>query len=93
MKYLKVKWLHDSNDYPIEMYSELDSKRNEIRKVEIFPDDSIGYAENASSFGKTILGKVPIPSIQEINEDPQFIAMEITKDSFDNIWNKFYMNL
>lgn len=40
--YIKVHWIHNFEDDPIFLYSELDSKRNEIRKIEVYKDGKSG---------------------------------------------------
>lgn len=35
---------------------------------------------------KTVLGELPIPSLEEINSEPQFHAEEITQADFDAVW-------
>ncbi|AXF74887.1 hypothetical protein LU604_19025 [Erwinia tracheiphila] len=89
MRYIKTLWLHENNNYSIEIYSELDTDDNEVRKIEIFSDGTTGYAVGNISHGKTMLGDIPIPSLEDINSDPQFRAQEITKDFFLEKWNKF----
>lgn len=80
--------MHDFQDEPILLYSELDSKRNEIRKVEVYKNGEFGYAcENKSANG-TFLSKTEIPSLEDINADVQFAAYEIDKECFESIWNK-----
>lgn len=44
MAYIRVQWIHDFQDEPILLYSELDCKRNEIRKVKVYKNDKLGYA-------------------------------------------------
>lgn len=44
MQYIKVKWVHPPNEYPVMLYSELDDRRYEIRKVEVFADGRMQYA-------------------------------------------------
>lgn len=52
MTYIKVQWIHDFEDEPILLYSELDSMRNEVRKVEVYKNNELGYAcENKSVNG------------------------------------------
>jgi hypothetical protein len=88
MKYLFVKWMHNNPEYPVLLYSELDDSKFEIRKVEIFPDGSKGYAGESEEFGKTRLGIEPIPSISEIAKDPEFEPREITQEEFEKIWSE-----
>ena len=88
MRYIKVKWIHSSSKNPIWLYSELDDDRWEVRKVEIYPDGIIDYAGPNGETGSTLLGIVPVPLLEEINTDPEFIGNEITADEFENIWKK-----
>lgn len=85
--YVRVCWLHSSPDDPTELWSELNADREEIRKVEIWPDGRVGYASNTGEFGGTRLGEVSDPSLHEINLDPQFQAEAITKADFESRWN------
>lgn len=88
MTYIKVQWIHDFQDEPILLYSELDSKRNEIRKVEVYKNDKLGYACENKSVNGTFLSKTEIPSLEDINEDIQFVACEIDREYFESIWSK-----
>lgn len=45
VEYLKVRWFHENSDEPVVLMSELDASRYEVRKVEIFADGRIGYAD------------------------------------------------
>ena len=89
MTYIKVLWIHKNKDEPIELYSELDEDRYETKKVEIFIDDTAGFAEEKQSYGETRLGKYPIPSLEDINSNPEFKAKSITKEEFFAIWDKY----
>ncbi|MGY5954927.1 DUF6881 domain-containing protein [Kosakonia sp. AX9b] len=89
MTYIKVFWLHENDQYPIEIYSELDGSRYEVKKVEIFRDHKVGYATENYSYGKTMLGECPLPSLAEINSDPQFKAKDISEKEFITIWDKY----
>lgn len=42
MEYLKVEWVHDFNDEPSIIYSELDHNRNEWCKIEIYKNGQPG---------------------------------------------------
>ena len=53
MRYLLVEWLHQFSDEPYLIYMELDEIGFETRKVEIFPDESWGYASQTETFGST----------------------------------------
>jgi hypothetical protein len=86
MRYIRVNWTHTYPDEPIEIYSEFDEDRWETRKIEIFRDRSASYASSAENSGTSILAEVPISSLEEINSDPQFQAVEITPDEFQQLW-------
>jgi hypothetical protein len=86
MKYIHVKWIHSFPNEPITLFSELDDDRYEVRKLEIFPDGSADRASADVSVGKTVLGELPIPSLEGINFDPQFQAEEITQSEFEVVW-------
>ncbi|MBD1227946.1 DUF6881 domain-containing protein [Xenorhabdus griffiniae] len=90
MIYMKVYWKHSDDDYPIEIYSELDKDRYEVRKIEIFSNGKVNYAQEDKSTGSTILGEVPVPPINEINGDAQFEAAEITQEEFNSLWLKYF---
>ncbi len=88
MEYIKIKWIHESKDFPIDLYSEIDSDRFEVRKVEVFPDGSLGYADAKDSSKDTKLGDVAMPPLDKLNSDPEFKASVISKDEFEEIWLK-----
>ena len=88
MNYICVKWIHSCPDDPVWLYSEIDSNRWEIRKVEIFADGRYGYASAAESGGETRLGECPVPPLTEIAADPQFEPAEITKEKFEEMWQR-----
>lgn len=87
MKYLKVHWVHDFDDEPEMLYSEIDSHDNEVRKVEVFKDGSMGYAREGLSH-RSKLAECEMPSIAEIAEDEQFKPEAIDSTEFDDIWEK-----
>ena len=89
MTYIRVKWIHNFPDEPVLLYSELDDQRFEVRKVEMFPDGSIGYADRhlSCSVNDTQLGSEPVPAVEKIAKDPEFEAIEIDRDEFESVWN------
>jgi hypothetical protein len=85
MDYIKVIWKHDLKEEPILLYSELDSNRWEVRKVEVFRDGSYGYAGDGQEH-RARLGVVPVPSLAEIAQGPEFEPCQIRKEEFEAIW-------
>ena len=57
MEYLKVKWRHHHPDEPIEIYSEINQDRWEVRKVEVFRDGTSTYAFPLYHTGDTWLAE------------------------------------
>jgi hypothetical protein len=87
MKYLRVEWRHELVDQPIMYYFELNEHRWEQRRIELFRNGEIGYADQEEKGGATILGdKLPIPDESEIAEDTQFIPEEISRAQFEAMW-------
>lgn len=86
--YIYSKWLNNPNDVPHEFYSELDGFRNEVRKIEIFHDGSIGYASQSISTHGTMLGIEPVPSLSEIQSQWEFDTKEITREAFEDKWKE-----
>lgn len=86
MTYIRVKWIHSNPSYPVLMYSELDESRWEIRKVERFEDGRVGFASATENSGGTRLGLEPVPTLEEINADKQFEALEVPSSEFERVW-------
>jgi hypothetical protein len=88
MHYIKVDWIHGIAHEPTELYSELDANRREIRKVEVLREGTASYASSEASAGSSRLSELPIPTLQEIAHDPQFLPKEITAEEFESIWRR-----
>lgn len=88
MKYLKVKWIHSHPNEPVWLYSEMNDDRWETRKVEIYFDDTRGFASKSETFGTTKLSIEPLPSLEDIASDPQFVPEYITLADFEKIWTE-----
>jgi hypothetical protein len=86
MNYIRVEWHHDEKHYPVLLYSELDDERWEVRKVEVYRDGRVNYADRTSSTGVTGLGVEPMPSTEEIAADPQFVPSTIDSAEFEEQW-------
>jgi Domain of unknown function (DUF6881) len=86
MKYIKVKWIHSLPDEPVWLYSELNDDQWETRKVELFADGTKGYANHSETCGTTKLSIEPLPSLEDIASDPQFVPEIITRQEFEDVW-------
>ncbi|MCH4547030.1 hypothetical protein MK632_14770 [Rhizobium changzhiense] len=88
MKYLKVDWKHTFPNDPLELFMELDAEDMEIRKVHVYPDGHRERADTTLPDKDTWLAYEPTPPLDEINSDPQFEGRWITKEEFEEEWNK-----
>src|SRR5438105_11139528 len=88
MRYLHVQWVHDHPDEPVEVYSEIKEDGWEVRKIELFPEGSVGYAAPAEGMGPTMLSVEPLPPLEEIASDPQFKPVEISREEFERLWER-----
>jgi len=86
MPSLDVLWRHSLVDEPVEILSEIDDARLEVRKIEIFRDRRKGFASGTESGGDTHLSVEALPSLAEIVSDPQFEPHEISKHEFELAW-------
>ncbi|CAN0620355.1 conserved protein of unknown function [Burkholderia multivorans] len=82
-----VVWKHAFEAEPVRLISVLDKDRYEVRKLEFFRDGRVGFADATRSALGTELGKIPVPSVAEINADPQFKAREATFEMFETLWS------
>lgn len=88
MQYIKVFWSHFFDTEPIKYYSEIDENRFEVRKIAMFRNGERYHCDSYNPDSTIMLGAVPIPSLAEINKDPQFYATYITAVEFEDVWQK-----
>ncbi|MCB1549208.1 MAG: hypothetical protein KDJ41_15435 [Hyphomicrobiaceae bacterium] len=86
MRYLRVIWRHAFPAEPVLLYSEVDEEGWERRKLEIFADGRVGFADSAEQNLSTFLSETQIPSNDEIASDAQFVPSEIGKEEFERVW-------
>ena len=84
--YLRVLWEHDLPNEPIDLYSEVDEDGYETRKVEIYRDGRRDYADESSHTGTTMLSDVPIGTVDDIADQPEFTPTRISQEDFDAVW-------
>lgn len=86
MEYLRVRWVHNHSSEPIILISELDADRFELRKIEKFRDGKIGTASVKGSTPGTRLGEAPVPPLNVIEADPQFVIEPCSPSDFEQEW-------
>lgn len=79
-RYQRVEWHHGFDEEPIVIYSEIDAK------VEQFRDVTSTFADELTATGSSWLSEVALPSLEEINEQPEFKAEPIEASTFEAVW-------
>jgi hypothetical protein len=79
-------WVSAPDDEPIEWYDELDVLRWPIRCIRKLRDGSVKTYSYASPDWRSEMPDQPIPLPEEINENPDFVAKEISKQEFEVAW-------
>ena len=92
MKYLKVQWKHSIENCPTNLFSEIDSDRYETRKVYHYSNGKSDFADEISFSDEVFLGDQPVPELDVISQDPQFVPSEISRFEFEKIWDEAYAN-
>ncbi len=87
MKYIHCLWVHTHPEEPVVLVSEVDIEWFECRKVEIWRSGRMGWADKTGSTEDTQLSTYSLKSLEEINSDPEFSAVEITKADFEIYWH------
>jgi hypothetical protein len=87
-RYLKVQWHHDFADEPVLLYSDVDDAGSEIRKVEVYRDGRLDWADETRATGTTMLSESVMPSVEEIDDQQEFSAEEISAAEFDSAWDR-----
>ncbi|WP_344097745.1 DUF6881 domain-containing protein [Microbacterium deminutum] len=85
--FLRVRWLSEDPDDPVVLWSHVVDGW-EIRKVDEFADGHLVWADGGHESGSTRLGSAPVPSPEEIADDPQFAVDIIDEPDFEFVWRK-----
>ena len=88
MRYIRVRWIHELADEPVQLFSELDEDGFELRKVEQYANGHRDVASRVGGTGSTLLGEEPVPSLDAINAQSEFVGEEITANDFERVWNE-----
>ncbi|HEY4371632.1 MAG TPA: hypothetical protein VGN52_06895 [Burkholderiales bacterium] len=86
MPYLDTAWKHSFPEEPVRIVSEIDAGRWETRKLEFYADGRVGWAAGDETHLGTELAESPLPTLAEINADPQFEAVAIDEADFEALW-------
>lgn len=83
-QYIRVDWIHTHADEPTVLYSELDMGRWEVRKVEVYANGTMDFADTDNSSGTTRLGSLPVPPFAELSSE--FKPKVIDAAEFEHVW-------
>ncbi|WP_156753505.1 DUF6881 domain-containing protein [Actinokineospora pegani] len=86
MRYVKVQWRHDNADEPMVYLSELDDSGYEVRKVQVYPDGRLEFADSEIDTDTIGLSDVAFPSVAEISEQEDCSAKTIDCEEFETFW-------
>lgn len=87
-RYQRVRWEHQFEDEPVVLYSEISDDGVETRKVDQYRDGRLHFADATRSTGITYLSEKKMPSIAEIAKQHEFHPADITKDTFEEVWQR-----
>ena len=86
MTYIKLAWSHESSRFPIEILSELDHERYEVRKIERFRDGRIHIVGPEGAASEDDLAEHPMPSEEVISRQPRLRSLPTSREEFEHIW-------
>ena len=82
-EYIRWYWRYTDDETPVVLFYEVDlaNDRYAARMTEVFPDRS---AEPVTELGFAFVTEAPVPTVDEINRDPDFFAELISKEVFED---------
>lgn len=93
MRYVRVHWQLSGEHRPADMFYEIDDDFVENRKVERYIGGHMDVAGPDLETGKTWISGDYFPTLEQINEDTQFEAKEISEAEFNEVWDLAIFNL
>ncbi|WP_433523839.1 DUF6881 domain-containing protein [Nocardia pseudovaccinii] len=88
MRYVKVAWHHDFEDEPVEYFHEVGDDNWETRRVQVYRDGHVEWADETDETATAGVAEVPIAPIEEIAQQPEFEAEEISRGQFEREWSR-----
>jgi hypothetical protein len=86
MTYEKLRWLQNLPGLPVLIFSEVDEARWEVRRIEVFADGTMRYADRDTPHdANTGLSEVQMSTGRSAG-NPEFVFETIDADGFDKAW-------
>ncbi len=84
-EYIKWFWKYIDNETPVILFYEVDleNERYATRMTEVFPDKS---AVHRIEEGFEFITEAPVPTVEQINSEPEFYAERISKEEFEKVY-------
>ena len=85
-EYIKCFWKFIDDETPLLLFYEvnLENERYATRMIEVFSDKSVNSSDGE---GFDFVTEAPVPTIEEINQEPEFYAMMISENEFERIYH------
>ncbi len=84
-EYIKCFWKYIDNETPVLLFYEVDleNERYASRMTEVFSD---GSAVPCIEEGFEFITEAPVPTVEQINREPEFYAERISKEEFEKVY-------
>ena len=85
-EYIKCFWEFIDDETPLLLFYEVDleNERYATRMIEVYSDRSVNPVGEE---GFDFVTEAPVPTIEEINQEPEFYAMIISSYEFESVYN------
>src|SRR2546429_8879452 len=87
-QYQRTEWRHENPNNPVDIYSELDEDRWEVRKVEVFADGRMWYSDGVDTVGRTGLSEVQLPPVGSEPPGSPLTTSVLDRDTFEEMWER-----
>ncbi|MEU7765081.1 hypothetical protein AB0B25_08155 [Nocardia sp. NPDC049190] len=86
MRYVKVTWHHDFDDEPVYYFHEVGDDNYETRRVQTYRDGHSEWADETHETASAGVAEIPIAPPEEIAGQPEFEAVHISQEEFEQQW-------
>jgi hypothetical protein len=77
--------MHPGQDFPVLLLSEHDESGWEQRKVDVYQDGRVGFAD-AQEAHETQLACVRVPGLDDVAKEMAFDPQVLTREEFERFW-------